>query len=180
MVPAGYMAKRVCEKPDWLKAPQVNDIYSVSGCISEQFADYVNYWKHNGYWFFDTPEVISELAQQKSISLNGASLFYYEVHELEFDGRTWYPFSPELSLQTNVLVPAKKKFEGFDVVTGTSPGCSPLSCNGLAQNFETNEYCLIGSFKEAEDGLNGGDLLKGEPGPYRIFSVYSLDWPVSR
>jgi hypothetical protein len=50
MTPAGYLAKRVCMKPDWLRAPQVTDIYSVSGCVSEVFDDYVDYWKHNGFW----------------------------------------------------------------------------------------------------------------------------------
>jgi hypothetical protein len=53
MIPAGYMAKRVYKRPDWLKAPHVAEIYSVSGRISEDFADYINYWKHNGYWYFD-------------------------------------------------------------------------------------------------------------------------------
>ena len=28
--------------------PDVVDIYALSGCISEHFTDYVNYWKHNG------------------------------------------------------------------------------------------------------------------------------------
>jgi hypothetical protein len=48
MTPAGYMAKRVCMKPDYLKAGQVADIYSVSGCVSSDFADYIDHWKHNG------------------------------------------------------------------------------------------------------------------------------------
>lgn len=51
MIPVGYMAKRVPMKPDWLKATDVVDIYSVSSCIAEDFADYIEYWKHNGYWF---------------------------------------------------------------------------------------------------------------------------------
>jgi len=49
MVPAGGMAKRVVARPDWLHAERVSSIYSVSGCISEDFADYINFWKHNGY-----------------------------------------------------------------------------------------------------------------------------------
>jgi hypothetical protein len=52
------MAKRVVKKPDWLKATDVDDLYSVSSCFSEDFTDYINYWKHNGYWFFDSPEII--------------------------------------------------------------------------------------------------------------------------
>lgn len=56
MLPAGYMSKRVVRKPGWLKANGVDDIYSVSGCVSKDFADYITSWKHNGYWFFDSPE----------------------------------------------------------------------------------------------------------------------------
>jgi len=44
MIPVGYMAKRVSKSPDWLEAAQVIDVYSVSGCISENFADYFKYW----------------------------------------------------------------------------------------------------------------------------------------
>jgi hypothetical protein len=175
MVPVGYMAKRVRERPTWLKAPQVKDVYSL-GCVSEDFADYINFWRHNGYWLFDSPEIINNVAEENSISLKGTSLFYCEMHEMEFDGKSWCSFRPEPSLPTNVTIPTLKKLEGFDVVTSYGRGCSPLSCNGLAQDFETNEHCLIRSFKEAEDGLNNGELLKGEPGPYRILSVNSVEW----
>ena len=53
MTPVGYMAKHIASRPDWLKANEVEDIYSVSNCVSDDFADYINFWKHNGYWFFD-------------------------------------------------------------------------------------------------------------------------------
>ena len=64
MIPVGYMAKRVTKKPDWLKADTVHDVYSVTNCLSKDFADYINYWKHNGYWFFDSPEIIQNLARE--------------------------------------------------------------------------------------------------------------------
>ena len=48
MMPAGYMSKRVESQPDLLNAAAVLDIYSVSGCVSKYFADYISYWKHNG------------------------------------------------------------------------------------------------------------------------------------
>jgi hypothetical protein len=60
------------------------DIFSVSGCISRDFADYIDYWKHNGYWLFDSPEIIKSLAKENSIQLEGTSLFYYEAYEMEF------------------------------------------------------------------------------------------------
>ena len=52
MIPVGYLAKHVYKRPDWLQVDHVIDIFSVSGCVSENFADYIGFWKHNGYWFF--------------------------------------------------------------------------------------------------------------------------------
>ena len=182
MIPVGYMAKRVRPKPDWLQAPQVIDIYSVSTCQSEDFADYILYWKHNGYWFFDSPGIIKSVAKEHSIQLAGTSLFYYEVYETEFDGESWHTFSPELSFPTNVVPPSNKQLEGFDVVNFTarsSPECSGLSCSSLAKNLHTNAHCLFASFSEAERNVSRGAFNESEPGPYRIFSVYSVDWSSS-
>lgn len=180
MIPAGYLAKHVRLKPDWLQAQQVLDIYSVSACISPDFDDdYVHYWKHNGFWLFDSPEIIEDVAHENSIDLGATTLFYYEVHQKEFDGNTWRPFEPDPSFKTNVSVPVQKYLEGFDVVTFRGrnlPECSPLSCNSLAQELQTNSHCLLQSFDEAETNLAKGIFNNGEPGPYRIFSVYSVKW----
>jgi hypothetical protein len=180
MMPVGYMAKRVCKTPECFRTPAVVDIFSVSACVNDDFADYINFWKHNGFWLFDSPAIICEVAQENSIDLSGTSLFYYEAHEMEFDGQEWRAFGPEQSIATNVAVPSQKTQEGFDVVTfsvGNSPECSPLSCNGLAEDIPTNAHCLLESLELAESCLNSGRFAKGEPGPYRIFAVYSVDWP---
>jgi hypothetical protein len=169
MIPIGYMAKRVCRKPEWLQAAQVVDIYSVSNCISEDFADWINYWKHNGYWFHDSPEVIRGIAQENSIELEGTSLFYYEAYEMEFHGEAWHVYLPEPSFPTDVLHPTKKQLEGFDVVSftaRTSPGCSPLSCNSLAGELPANSHCLFASFEEAKTAVPEGAFNEAEPGPY--------------
>jgi hypothetical protein len=180
MIPVGYMAKRVRTKPDSLQAPQVFDIYSVSSCQCEDFADYIPFWKHNGYWFFDSPEIIKSVAKENSISLEGTTLFYYEEYEMEFDGESWHSFSPEPSFQTNVVFPPKKQLERFDVVNftaGNSPECVGLSCSSLAGDLHTNAHCLFDSFNEAETNVRNGAFNESEPGPYRIFSVYSVNWP---
>ena len=180
MIPAGYMAKRIHIRPNWHKAPHVRDIYSVSFCQSEPFADYIKFWKHNGYWFFDPPEIIQEIAGNNSIDLARLSLFYYEVFENAFDGRNWAPFKREESFNTEVIQPLSKTLEGYDVATfgtGIFPECSPLSCNSLAEQIPTNSHCLFATFEEAEASLNSGEFRDSEPGPCRIFSVYTLDWP---
>jgi hypothetical protein len=48
MIPAGYMFKKVVSRPAWLKDADVDDIFSLSVCVSENFTDYISYWKHNG------------------------------------------------------------------------------------------------------------------------------------
>lgn len=182
MIPAGYMAKRVAQSPVWLGAPAVDDIYSVSSCVSEDFADYIGFWQHNGYWLFDSPDVIVRLAERNALDLEGTRLFYYEVHDRQFDEEagTWEPFGPEPSIALGVETPAAARLEGYDVVSfsaGTSPECSPLSCNGLAKELETNRHCLLSAYEEAKGLLEAGRIVKCEPGPYRIFAVYSVDWP---
>jgi hypothetical protein len=180
MIPVGYLAKRVVPKPEILNAPAVIDIYSVSGCVNVNFTEYIQYWKHNGYWLFDSPEIIRGLAAEHALPLDGISLFYYETYELELDGRSWRPFTVEPSVETQVIPPAHKTLEGFDVVSffaRNAPECSPLSCNSLASDRPTNSHCLFTSFEEAETALNNGAFEDVEPGPYRIFAVYSVDWP---
>ena len=185
MIPAGYMAKRVYTKSEWLnsdflKGIEVEDVYSLSGCLSEDFADYIRFWKHNDYWLFDSPKIIQSVAREHSIDLEGTKLFYYEVYELEFDDDAhWRPFAREERLPTHVIPPERKQLEGYDVVTfwgGSSPECSPLSCNTLAEELPTNEHCLLRTFEEAQQRLTDLSFKDSEPGPYRIFAVYSVDW----
>ena len=180
MLPVGYLAKRVAPKPDFLKAPQIVDIYSVSACISDDFTDYIQYWKHNGYWLFDSPQIMRRLAEEHAICLDGISFFYYEAFELEFHDRSWRGFNPDPSFETQVIPPTQKRLEGYDVVSffaRNAPQCSPLSCNSVADDITTNSHCLLKSFEEAETALQRGVFEAAEPGPYRIFAVYSVEWP---
>ena len=179
MIPVGYMAKKIATRPDWLAAENVIDIYSVSHCISDNFADYFKFWKHNGYWFFDTPDTIGQLAHENGIDLSGMKFFYYEVHERQYDQdkKSWIDFQPEPSFLTNVRLPMKKSLEGYDVVSfwaRTSAEHSPLSCNNLAEGIPVNPRCLLETFEDARSFLESGRFDGGEPGPFRIFAVYSL------
>ena len=176
------MAKQVCSAPAWLRTDAVSDIYSVSNCLSTAFCDYIGHWKHNGYWLFDSPAAISEVAAAEALDLSEHKLFYYEVYEKQFSAqrRDWEAFAPEKSLETRVAVPPQKQLEGYDVVTfsaGTSPECSPLSCNRLAETLPINRHCLFASFEEAKHQLESGAFDQCEPGPYRIFAVFSCYTP---
>ena len=180
MIPAGYMLKRVCLKPDWIGASGVKDIYSVSGCISEYFADYIQHWRHNGYWLFNDPADMDQIVAKTGADRSELTLFYYEVYEEEFDEseKLWSAFAPEMAFATRVETPKRLQLEGFDVTSfsaGTTPECSPLSCNSLANEIKTNEHCLLETLEDAKDALETGRFDNSEPGPFRIFAVYTVD-----
>jgi hypothetical protein len=180
MVPAGYMAKKVKSQPDWLKSDGLKELYSVSGCISEYFCDYIPHWKHNGFWLFDSPAEITAVAAAESLNMSEQRIFYYEVYENQFDEprKIWQPLQADKSFKTEVSAPKSKKLEGFDVVTfsvQTSPECSPLSCNRLAESIPVNAHCLLPSLEEAIRLVESGAFDNSEPGPFRIFAVYSCD-----
>ncbi|MEK7399526.1 MAG: hypothetical protein AAB116_21500 [Candidatus Poribacteria bacterium] len=64
---------------------------------------------------------------------------------------------------------------GHDIIQGInylSFGCSPLSCNGLANEFEVNEFCLIDDLKYAIMAGMRFEEVGAEPSPYYIFEVY--------
>jgi hypothetical protein len=119
------------------------------------------------------------LPRRTGLDLSQMTLFYYEVFDEEFDGnaRRWTRFEPEKALPTNVTPPVETRLEGYDVATfwaRNSPECSPLSCNHLAETIPANQHCLFESFDEAKAALESEKFDNGEPGPYRIFAVYSV------
>jgi hypothetical protein len=195
MIPIGYMAKRVGKPSGWLGRADIVDVYSVGDCVNDNFADYTNFWKHNAYWFFDSPQVIQALAKEQSLDLTCALLFYYEAFEREFSGekslekdfsrKAWRPVPAvpdDFGIPMNVVQPAEKRLEGYDVITvwvenSPVPEHSPLSCNGFAEEIPTNVHCLFDTFELAESSINRGEFEGGEPGALRIIAVYSVDWP---
>lgn len=182
MIPLGYMAKPISPGLDWLQNDRVEEILSVASHISDDFANWINFWKHNGYWFFDSPEIIAELIKEHAIPTDGLRWFYYEGYELEYDEdeKTWSSFQPEPSFPLAVIPPKESCLMGFDVVTyshGNSAECSPLSCNGLAAEIEVNRHCLLPSLDIARNAIDDGRFGNSEPGPFRIVAVYEIPAP---
>jgi hypothetical protein len=182
MIPVGYKYKKVALAIDLgYLHDRTKDVYSVSSCISDGFTDYINYWKHNNYWFFDTPAPMREIATSESLDLSSMTLFYYEVYEEEYNDSThvWETilFEKFIVQSPDVVLPKEKRLEGFDVVSFSqrnAPECSPLSCNGLDEEISVNQHCLFETFDEAKIALESGLFTNCEPGPYRIFAVYTV------
>jgi hypothetical protein len=177
MIPAGYMYKKIAD-PEGLNCKNVTKIYSVSDCFSENFADYIPYWKHNQYWFFDNPEVMDSIIHEQKL-VNEFELLFYELYEKEFDEeeQLWQEFSGEESFGYDVKSPSHKEFLGFDIVNytvGTSPEHSPLSCNLLCQEVDVNQYCLLNDLDDAIKLTETLNAKRAEPGPYRIIAVNKI------
>lgn len=176
MIDLGYMAKRIVTRPDWLDVPSVRDICAVSNCISEDFCDYIHFWRHNGFWFFNSPADINLIATQEHLNLASTTLLYYTAHQEQYDAdnHCWTSFSADPAFDTHVTPPKDTVFLGFDIVTysmQTMPECSPLSCNHIASDVTVNEHCLMDSLDDALQVLESGLFDNSEPGPYRIIGV---------
>jgi hypothetical protein len=66
-MPAGYMAKR-----------DLKDVYSVSSCVNENFADYIEYWQHNGF---------ATSTQSSSVARGFSTTRFTASNSTEGDGR---------------------------------------------------------------------------------------------
>jgi hypothetical protein len=75
VIPAGYLTKLWWLSPPWFPAERVSTIYWVSVCISHDFADCIEFWPHNGYWLFDSPEVIVDVARRNRIEAGAWTAF---------------------------------------------------------------------------------------------------------
>ena len=69
-------------------------------------------------------------------------------------------------------LPEKKILAGFDVVnsvTRNSPECSPLSCNSLAKEIQTNSHCLLPDFETDKAACRNGTVQE-----LRTWSIQNL------
>jgi len=178
MIPAGYMYKYVSERPSWIEAEQVQDIYSMSPCTSKDFyEDWVSDWSHNGYWLFNDSITLGELVKKHEVEASRLALFFYYVYDQQWDSERnqWVPVRPDNDFHTRVVCPEDSTPCGFDLVTFSVHSrieCSPLSCNGIASAYEVNSHCLLNSLDEAQQLAMDLRFHQSEPGPYRIFEVH--------
>ncbi len=179
MLPIGYMYKNISAKPEWLAAPAVEDVYSVSNCVSKHFANYINHWKHNGFWLFNAPGVMEKIAADEGVDLSSMTLFYYEAFNQEFDvySKIWSSVEPEPSFLTDVGKPQLAVLEGYDVVAvgmHSQFACSPLSCYHVAENVKPNPHCLFDTFDQAKEVMEQGKFDTTAKGLLRIVTVFRV------
>ncbi len=174
LVPIGYMAKAVVERPPWLKAPDVLDVCSVSNCISpppESWTQPSTAGRLNAWGLFDDPDAAWSLVSFSAP--HTYDLFGYELFPARYVGG-----KPEgLRATPSGALPPRAGFEplGFDVVSrslGDSFDCSPLSCNGWADEVGANEHCLVSDLEGALGLAAVAESSGCEPGDYYVVRVW--------
>jgi len=179
----GYFAKPVAKRPEGLKAPQIEEICSVSECVSGGDWDWINDWQHNAEWVFNTGELAWSVVPEPM--RQDCRLFGYRLFPVRFRGGAIEPYPLPARSDAEGMVfspqPLDTSFErlGYDLVSRsceTSFECSPLSCNYLAEEVPTNRHCLLATAEEAfalAPTLDvPGKPMRGEPGPYHIVEVW--------
>ena len=181
----GYLPKQFTEAAGDIHTPAysgVEEICSVSECIAISPPDWVDKWAHNtDTWLFDTPEAawsVVPAGEQERYRLYAYRLLPTLFHESGQE--TEHPL-PEL-----MAVPMPDGFSclGYDAVVrhvGTTHDggnetpaflCSPLSCNGMAEEYTVNRYCLVDDLDTAI--AMARDFASGncEPGAYCVVEVW--------
>jgi hypothetical protein len=170
LVFAGYFPKRIAVRDDdWLKAPAVREIWSVSDCISKGPPNWLDKWLHNDVGLFDTRDLAMSVVPEKEAQT--FTIVGYRVWDKMFDQGQ----EVELRADLPVLPGPEAGFVtvGFDAVARSQGffDCSPLSCNGGAATFATNEACLFRTLDEALAGAREFSIGSWEPGPYWVVEV---------
>ena len=181
----GYLPKRIVDLTGDVDAPRypgVDEICSVSECFSKSPPDWVDCWLHNtDTWLFDSPGaawwVVPEVERER-YRLYAYRLLPTLFHESGKE--TEHPL-PALTVApiprgfTRIGYDAVERYVG-DVHEGApappSFFCSPLSCNGMAEEYPVNRYCLVDdpdtALAMARDFATGNC----EPGPYCVVEVW--------
>lgn len=172
LVSAGYFPKRTLRRPDWLKAPSVDEICSVSTCMSPGPEDWVGEWKHNALGWYDSPELAWAVVQAHAEAFE---VFAYALAPVVFAAGEQRPLAvPSLAISER---PSSYEAIGFDAVSRSVSDffeCSPLSCNNLAAEVTVNRYCLIDSVNDAMAAAQRFSREQPEPGDYYVIQVWRV------
>lgn len=165
----GYFPKQTTPRPEWFKAP-VEEICSVSNCIASAPKDWIDLWRHNDFWAFDTPELAWSVVPIESRA--EFRIYAYRLFPCRFEGGKQIP----IEIQTLNVEPLSDLYIrlGFDAVSrslNTTYECSPLSCNNMADHRRVNAHCLVDTLEAGIELARSFSIEEPEPGPYDLIEV---------
>lgn len=131
---AGFFAKHIEPRPEFLHAPGVREICSVSRCISSGPENWIDHWLHNDLgWFNRMADALRTIPPAQELRYR---LFAYRIFPEVFTVGGCVPFTAPDNVRPEPI-PAEFRSLGFDSVSKSMETvlgfeCSPLSCNGMA------------------------------------------------
>jgi hypothetical protein len=165
----GYFPRRTNVPADWSYSANVDELCSVSHCLNAAPENWVEHWIHNDLGCFNTrQDALSILPPDAS----GFSLFAYRLLPVRYLKDQTEPF--EVAAQSAEPLPSGFVSLGFDVVNKTFSAffeCSPLSCNGMADDVAVNRFCLLATLDEAIAVAERCAREEPEPGPFYVIEV---------
>lgn len=174
----GYSAKQQVPSQEWRKwitNPVVSEIASLSHCVSKPPEGWVERWQHNDVGLYDSDSAA------RSVCPEGTrfDLYAYAAIPLLFNHEGTDTLDLDVTCEP---ISEKYRMLGYDVVCWESPllhgkclpsfGCSPLSCNGMANHISVNQRCLVDKLELAIRLPRFFWRRKCEPGPYVIVQVW--------
>ena len=173
MIDAGFFAKRIEPRPEFLHAPGVREICSVSRCISSGPENWINLWLHNDLgWFNRISDAIRAIRPGEESRYR---VFAYRMYPEVFTAGGRVPFTVPDNVRPEPI-PTEFRSLGFDsasksMETVLGLECSPLSCNRMADEIGANEFCLFRGLDEAIAGAQRFAAEQPEPGDYYVIEV---------
>src|SRR5436190_2507921 len=180
-----------CVKKPWVPSGEwfqpvdthVVAVCSVSECLAKRPPHWIDRWDFNRACCYDGEA--AALATIPPGDENHFACFAYRLLPVTCDaeGRR-VPVDPDTlfdprlpclpSLPARDATPARYARLGYDVVSvGTTMGfeCSPLSCNGMANELPVNPYCLVDELARAFAIARQFNAEQPEPGYYVVVEV---------
>lgn len=175
----GFFPKATVRHPVPSVGRNVEEICSVSDCISRSPPDWIDHWRHNDLGFFDTEALAEREIPQND---NTYEIYTYKLYPLVFDHGAVKPWIVPVRVECDL---DKYAFLGHDIVSRSLPDAaepsrsvlypfehSPLSCNYACADFPVNRFCLIDGQKAAYEAAIVIGKMQYEPGLYYLFEVY--------
>ena len=167
----GYFPKQLFRPLERMSEWNIEEIGSVSLCIAEGPEGWRERCNYNEWGFFANPEIAWSLVP--GIQQVDFRLYAYALHPVEY----WNDDERPMKLAPPDANPLSSEYElvGWDAVSrsgGAGFECSPLSCNLLADELDTNRYCLFPDLESAQRLARAAEGRGCEPGPYHVVEVW--------
>jgi hypothetical protein len=171
----GYFPKTTMGRNDWFGNAPVQEVCSVSDCMSGAPTGWIDEWKHNAWFVYDTEEMAWRVVHDDPAAYD---MYAYKLFPFVFDGGAGSAVDVVSTATANL---SDFDFVGYDPVSRELDvigfGCSPLSCNKGFERYPVNRFCLLDDLEGAwritdEIAKAAKETGSWEPGPYCLCEVY--------